>query len=111
MSELLKQLESSPVNVPELVEEWYEVAGRNDTALLEAAQSIASSFIESRLPFAVASSAMTQLMVRRAWEAPEGFWRLFVAFVDLELEEDPGERGRAHVQTALSEVCPSNKWL
>jgi hypothetical protein len=111
MSELHKQLESSPSRVTEVVDAWYESDGHDNRQLVQAAQAIATSYVESRLPFLVANSAMTRLMIKRAWEAPEEFWSIFVAFEDLEVDEDPGEKGRAHVQAALSGVCASNHSL
>lgn len=85
----------------QLIREWFVSNGARDECLNALSGELARAYAAGEVPFDLANSSMSELMNLREWKAPPAFWELFVAFEDLEISEDPGLEGLAHVATAL----------
>jgi hypothetical protein len=97
----VQRLKDAPENAAALVDAWFPENGNSDDALIELARSVGLGYVRGEVPFVWANAAISKLMSRRNWKAPAAFWKVFVAFEDLELDDAPGDTGRDYVRAAM----------
>lgn len=99
-AEVVRRMEQDPSRASALVGDWFS-RDRTEREIVELAKAIARAYIQAVIPFLWANAAISKIMILREWDAPAEFWKVFVAFEDLEVFEDPGMKGIEHVRAAV----------
>lgn len=88
----------------QLAEKWFLEYGKDPEEIDIFATEIASQYVLKKLDYSIASCVMNRLMVELSWQAPKIFWTIYVAFENLEVLSDPGEKGITIVSNVLESI-------